>query len=87
MQKLNRTSLSEFSFFSKHGGAGYVKWVNDFGIMGSRNYGSIGVKDIEKIDGRKLDKNIVWSSGCFRCPVQCKADLKIEEMNKDKLSD
>lgn len=76
---------SEFSFFSKHGGAGYVKWANDFGIMGSRNYGSIGVKDIEKIDGRKLDKNIVRSSGCFRCPVQCKADLKIEEMDKDKL--
>jgi len=76
---------SEFNFFSKHGGAGYVKWVNDFGIMGSKNYGRIGVRDIEKIDGRKLDKNIVRSSGCFRCPVQCKADLKIEEMDKDKL--
>ncbi len=76
---------SEFNFFAKHGGAGYVKWVNDFGIMGSRNYGRIGVKDIEKIDGRKLDKNIVRSSGCFRCPVQCKADLKIEEMDKEKL--
>ncbi len=76
---------SEFNFFSKHGGAGYVKWVNDFGIMGSRNYGSIGVRDIEKIDGRQLDKNIVRSSGCFRCPVQCKADLKIEEMDTDKL--
>jgi len=76
---------SEFNFFSKHGGAGYVKWVNDFGIMGSRNYGSIGIKDIEKIDGRQLDKNIVRSSGCFRCPVQCKADLKIEEMDTDKL--
>ncbi|MCK5836484.1 MAG: aldehyde ferredoxin oxidoreductase C-terminal domain-containing protein, partial [Desulfobacula sp.] len=59
--------------------------VNDFGIMGSRNYGSIGIKDIEKIDGRKLDKNIVRSSGCFRCPVQCKADLKIKEMDKEKL--
>ncbi len=76
---------SEFNFFSKHGGAGYVKWVNDFGIMGSRNYGRIGVQDIEKIDGRKLDKNIVRSSGCFRCPIQCKADLKIEEMDTDKL--
>ncbi|MCD4741306.1 MAG: hypothetical protein K8R67_02320 [Desulfobacteraceae bacterium] len=76
---------SEFGFFSKHGGAGYVKWVNDFGIMGSRNYGRTGIKDIEKIDGRKLEKNIVRSSGCFRCPVQCKADLKIEEMDTDEL--
>ena len=76
---------SEFNFFSKHGGAGYVKWVNNFGIMGSRNYGSIGVNDIEKIDGKKLDKNIVRYSGCYRCPVQCKADLKIEDIDTDKI--
>jgi aldehyde:ferredoxin oxidoreductase len=69
---------SEFGFFSKYGGAGYVKWVNDFGIMGSKNYSKIGVRNIDKIDGRQLEKNIVRSGGCFRCPVQCKAHLKIE---------
>ncbi|WP_291348904.1 aldehyde ferredoxin oxidoreductase family protein [Desulfobacula sp.] len=75
---------SEFNFFSKYGGAGYVKWVNDFGIMGSKNYSRIGVKHIEKIDCRQLEKNIVRSSGCFRCPVQCKADLKLEGMGKNE---
>ncbi len=72
---------SEFNFFSRFGGAGYMDWVNTFGIMGSRNYTRIGVDKIEKIDGRKLEKNIVRSSGCFRCPVQCKAELKL---NKEK---
>ena len=75
---------SEFSFFSKYGGAGYVKWVNDLGVMGSRNYGKIGTRHIEKIDGRQLDKNVIRSSGCFRCPVQCKADLKLDGMGVDE---
>ncbi|MDM8556612.1 aldehyde ferredoxin oxidoreductase C-terminal domain-containing protein [Desulfococcaceae bacterium HSG7] len=77
---------SEFDFFSKYGGAGYVKWVNDFGIMGSKNYSKIGVRHIEKIDGRQLEKNIVRSGGCFRCPVQCKAHLKLDGMNEDEFS-
>jgi len=76
---------TEFDFFSKYGGAGYVKWVNDLGVMGSRNYGKIGTRNIEKIDGRQLDKNIVRSSGCFRCPVQCKADLKLDGLDKDEV--
>jgi len=76
---------AEFDFFSKHGGAGYVEWVNGFGIMGSRNYSEIGVDHIEKIDTRKFRQNIVRSSGCFRCPVQCKADLKLNGKDKDKL--
>ncbi len=75
---------SEFSFFSKYGGAGYVKWVNDFGIMGSKNYSKIGVKHIEKIDGRQIKKNVIRSSGCFRCPVQCKADIKLDGIDTDE---
>jgi aldehyde:ferredoxin oxidoreductase len=75
----------EFDFFSKYGGAGYVKWANDFGIMGSKNYGNIGIKHIEKIDGKRLEKNIVRSSGCFRCPVQCKATLKLDGMDTNEL--
>jgi len=75
----------EFDFFSKQGGAGYVKWANDFGIMGSKNYGKIGIKHIEKLDVRQIEKNIIRSSGCFRCPVQCKADLKLDGMDTDEL--
>ncbi|MBU1695986.1 MAG: aldehyde ferredoxin oxidoreductase, partial [Proteobacteria bacterium] len=75
----------EFGFFSKYGSSGYVKWVNDMGIMGRKNYGKIGTEQIEKIDTRQLDKNIVRSSGCFRCPVQCKADLKLEGSEKETL--
>ena len=76
---------SEFDFFSKFGGAGYVKWANDFGIMGSKNYGKIGTRHIEKVDGRQLGEKKIRSSGCFRCPVQCKADLKLDRPDCDEV--
>jgi aldehyde:ferredoxin oxidoreductase len=77
-------SAPEFAFFSKFGGSGYLEWANEFGIMGSKNYGRIGADQVEQIDGRRLEKNIVRSSGCFRCPVQCKADLKMRVQGRDE---
>lgn len=72
----------EFEFFSKHGSAGYVQWANDFGIMASKNYTETKFKNIEKLDTKTLEKNIVRSSGCFRCPVQCKAELRMSSRGK-----
>lgn len=76
----------EFSFFSRYGGAGYLSWVNNFGIMGARNYREIGVSDIAPIDGRKLAKKVVRSSGCAKCPVQCKADLVMDPAKPEEVS-
>ncbi|WP_169432988.1 aldehyde ferredoxin oxidoreductase family protein [Desulfotignum balticum] len=76
----------EFSFFSKYGGAGYLSWVNEFGIMGAKNYTEIGVPDISSIDGRNLAKQIVRSSGCAKCPVQCKADLVMDPAKPEEMS-
>ncbi|MCA1787269.1 MAG: aldehyde ferredoxin oxidoreductase C-terminal domain-containing protein, partial [Desulfobacteraceae bacterium] len=66
--------------------AGYLSWANEFGIMGARNYTKIGVADIDAIDGRKLAKKVVRSSGCAKCPVQCKADLVMDPANPDEVS-
>ncbi len=79
-------NASEFSFFSRYGGSGYLKWVNDFGIMGAKNYNEIGMTDISPIDGRKLAKKIVKTSGCFKCPVQCKAELVMDPAKPGEVS-
>ena len=79
-------NASEFSFFSRYGGAGYMHWVNDFGIMGAKNYNEIGMADISAIDGRKLADKSVGASGCFKCPVQCKAELVMDPAKPDDLS-
>jgi aldehyde:ferredoxin oxidoreductase len=76
----------EFAFFSRYGGAGYVQWVNDFGIMGAKNYNEVGVRDVSPIDGRHLEKKIIRTSGCFKCPIQCKADLVMNRAKPDEIS-
>jgi aldehyde:ferredoxin oxidoreductase len=82
----NIRAASEFKVFSKYGGAGYINWVNDFGIMGSKNYGQIGMDNIKRIDGKQLEKHVTRTSGCFKCPVQCKADLILDKTKPEQIS-
>ena len=63
---------------STHGGAGYVKWADDTGIMATRNFRNNTFEFAEQIDGKNLKNNITGSHGCFRCPVRCKADLEFK---------
>jgi aldehyde:ferredoxin oxidoreductase len=62
----------------KHGGAGYVTWADDLGILATRNFKTNTFDGAEKIDGKNLEKNITRTRGCHRCPVQCKAELKFD---------
>ncbi|MBT8367944.1 MAG: aldehyde ferredoxin oxidoreductase family protein [Deltaproteobacteria bacterium] len=63
----------------KHGGAGYVKWADDLGILATHNYRENTFEAAEQIDGKNLEKNIKRSRGCYGCPVRCKAELKFHE--------
>ena len=65
-----------YKTFKQHGGAGYVKWADDLGILGTRNFRSNTFEDAEQIDGKNLTDKVTRSRGCYRCPVQCKAELK-----------
>jgi aldehyde:ferredoxin oxidoreductase len=60
----------------KHGGAGYVKWADDLGILSTFNYRQNHFDAADLIDGKNLEKNITRSHGCHHCPVHCKADLE-----------
>jgi aldehyde:ferredoxin oxidoreductase len=65
----------DFAVFSRYGGAGYVKWADDMGILATRNYRDHHFEEVDRIDGRRLKEKIVKKSGCPNCPVQCKAML------------
>lgn len=69
----------DFKTFSQYGGAGYVKWADEMGILATRNYRANRFEDVDKIDGRLLKKNRVKSSGCYNCPIQCKAVLQFKK--------
>ncbi|MCF8061801.1 MAG: aldehyde ferredoxin oxidoreductase family protein [Deltaproteobacteria bacterium] len=69
---------AEFRFFQRHGGAGYVTWCNDMGILATRNYRQNRFESVDAIDGRGLHRHVVSTRGCPGCPVRCKADLHFE---------
>ncbi len=69
----------DYDTFSRYGGAGYIKWADDMGVMGTRNYRQNRFEMVDRVDGRLLIKDKERSSGCYRCPVQCKADLKFTD--------
>ena len=66
----------EYLTFSEYGGAGYVTWANDLGILTTRNYRGNKFEAIDQIDGRKLKKHVVRARGCSGCPVRCKSELR-----------
>lgn len=69
---------AEYRTFSRFGGAGYVKWAHDLGILAARNFRENKIAAIDHIDGRRLDTHKTRSKGCYRCPIKCKAALEFK---------
>ena len=68
----------EFKLMTNYGGAGYIKWADDHGIMPTRNFQDCHYEETDLINGEKLADHVTRRRGCRRCPVQCKADLVID---------
>ena len=66
-----------YAGISKHGGAGFVKWADDLGVLATRNYRENTFEAAERIDGKNLKDTIIRRRGCHGCPIHCKADLKL----------
>jgi aldehyde:ferredoxin oxidoreductase len=72
------THSPQYDLVSERGGAGYIKWADEQGIMPTRNYRDCHFEAADRLDGENLVENVVRKRGCRRCPVNCKADLRIE---------
>jgi aldehyde:ferredoxin oxidoreductase len=67
----------QFEALSVHGGAGYVGWADDTGILATRNYRENHFEGAGLVDGKGLTPYKTRSRGCRGCPVHCKADLHL----------
>ncbi len=67
-----------YAGISRHGGAGYVEWADDLGILATHNYRQNTFEAAGQIDGKKLEDQITRRRSCHRCPVHCKADIKFK---------
>ena len=68
----------EYQMFLHHGSAGYLQWADKKGIVGAYNFRDTQFDGMDQIDGKILNKHRVRSRGCYRCPVQCKAELRFK---------
>lgn len=63
--------------FSQLGSAGDILELNEMGLMGTRNYREMQIDNVEQIDGRHLKSYVKKKTSCHKCPVHCKAEIKI----------
>jgi len=70
---------ADYDTFSRLGGAGYVTWAHEKKLMSAHNYHARQFDGSHRIDGRQLAPYISAKTGCFGCPIQCKADLAFAE--------
>ncbi|MBF0377154.1 MAG: aldehyde ferredoxin oxidoreductase family protein [Desulfamplus sp.] len=73
-----RASLPVFDDFSKFGSAAHILPLNNAGQLGTYNYREGCMGNAKDIDGRNLKKYVKKNTSCHRCPVHCKAEIKIE---------
>jgi aldehyde:ferredoxin oxidoreductase len=72
-----KASVARFNDYATYGSAGDVLETNQWGLLGTRNYRQGQVPDAKSIDGRGLQKFVTPKTRCHRCPVRCKAEIKI----------
>lgn len=72
-------SSPHFDTLKRYGGAGYIKWADEMGILAAYNYGSNHFREVDALDVRRLENHKMKSRGCHRCPVRCKAEFHFRQ--------
>ncbi len=67
-----------YPIYSKYSNTTYVSWADETGILATRNYQRNRFEKVEQIDGKRIIDYVTRSKSCHRCPVHCKAEVKIE---------
>ncbi len=75
------TESPQYQHVSKLGGAGYINWANDLGILSTRNYRENRFEAADALDGKHLAPYVRKYRSCHRCPVHCKAVLSLNNGN------
>ena len=70
-------SAPRYDTFARYSNSAYVTWARDEGLLSTRNYRQTQFEGAERIDGSQMIKYVTRSRSCHRCPVHCKAELKV----------
>ncbi len=74
----NIRNAPRYPIYSRFSNTTYVSWADETGILSTRNYQRNRFEKVEQIDGKRIIDYVTRSKSCHRCPVHCKAEVKIE---------
>jgi len=66
-----------YDTYARYSNSAYVTWAREEGLLSTRNYRQTQFEGAERIDGSQIIKYVTRSRSCHRCPVHCKAELKV----------
>ncbi|MHB1006170.1 MAG: aldehyde ferredoxin oxidoreductase family protein [Chloroflexota bacterium] len=70
-------SAPRYPTYARFSNSGFVIWANDSGILATRNYRANHLDGAASIDGKRLIEYVTKAKSCHRCPVHCKAEVRI----------
>jgi aldehyde:ferredoxin oxidoreductase len=68
-----------YETFARYSNSAFVNWANESGLLATHNYREVTFEGAERIDGERLIDYVTRSRTCYRCPVHCKAEIKIPD--------
>jgi aldehyde:ferredoxin oxidoreductase len=74
-----KTAGPIYDDYSKWGSASHIEPLNREGQLGTRNYREGTMENVHEIDGKNLQQYVEKKSSCHRCPVHCKAEIKLKK--------
>ncbi len=67
-----------FEIYATYSNSAYLVESNARGLLGTRNFRQTQFEGAEKIDGKELVRYVTKAKSCHRCPVHCKAEVRVE---------
>ncbi|SMC20272.1 aldehyde:ferredoxin oxidoreductase [Desulfacinum hydrothermale DSM 13146] len=68
---------AEYSTFSTHGSVAYVGWCHERRLLATRNFRENSFPAAQAFDPQHLSGLTTRRKTCYRCPVHCKAELRL----------
>lgn len=73
------SSTKFYKNYSTVGSTYLVSWADGKGAGSAKNYRNTSYKDIESTAWASNTENITEYKGCYKCPIKCKAEIKIDQ--------
>lgn len=67
-----------YELYATYSNAAYLHWTHDTGLLGTRNFQTARFEQVDRLDGTGFMRYVTKHKTCHRCPVHCRAEIRID---------